>query len=423
MNGDAKVAEKTVTAEDGWKWSFAGLPKYKNGEEIVYTITEDPVEGYSAAVNGYDITNSHTPETIDISGSKTWDDKDDQDGKRPDSVTIRLMNGDAKVAEKTVTDKDGWKWSFVNLPKYENGKEIIYTIKEDAVEGYTAEIDGYNVTNSHEPETFETKISTVWEDGNNNDGSRPESTNIHLNKNGENFVSKEVTKDQNWMLIVKNLPKYEKGKEIAYEVTQDPIKNYTTTITGNAADGFVITNSYVAPPTAKPTSEPTAKPTNPPVPSYPVLNVPIEARKTVKNGTLKAEQFTFILKDGRGKEIARTTNKADGSIAFKDRTFSREVENYTYTIEEVIGKEKALSYDKTVYTLKVSTRGVDGKLQARIDIEKDGIPYDGEIVFTNTYNIPKTGDSTYQIIGLLLVVSAALAGGAYALGRKRKNNA
>ena len=47
-------------------------------------------EGYEATVDGFDITNTHTPETeepvetkITISGEKIWDDEDDKDVIRP----------------------------------------------------------------------------------------------------------------------------------------------------------------------------------------------------------------------------------------------------------------------------------------------------------------------------------------------------
>ena len=47
---------------------------------------------------------SNQPETIDISGAKTWDDANDQDGLRPDSITIHLMANGVEKAVKTVTE-------------------------------------------------------------------------------------------------------------------------------------------------------------------------------------------------------------------------------------------------------------------------------------------------------------------------------
>ncbi|MGY3783753.1 Cna B-type domain-containing protein, partial [Gemella taiwanensis] len=55
-----------------------------------------------------------------------------------------------KVTEKEVT-KDNWNYEFNDLPKYENGKEITYSIDEEAVEGYKKSVDGYNLTNKYIP--------------------------------------------------------------------------------------------------------------------------------------------------------------------------------------------------------------------------------------------------------------------------------
>ena len=85
---------------------------------------------------------------------KIWDDADDQEGKRPDSITIRLY-ADGKLKDTaTVTAEDGWKWTFANLPKDDNGKDIVYTITEDKIPGYDSVITGnvstgFTITNSH----------------------------------------------------------------------------------------------------------------------------------------------------------------------------------------------------------------------------------------------------------------------------------
>ena len=156
-----KVDSKEVTAANNWSWSFTDLSKYKDaGTEIEYTITEDAVADYIAKVEGYNVTNMHNPATINISGGKTWDDNDNQDGKRPGSIKIRLYADGTELTDKiqTVTAADNWKWTFTNLPKYANGREIVYTISEDAVTNYTTSVRGYNVTNIYTPEVVRVVI-------------------------------------------------------------------------------------------------------------------------------------------------------------------------------------------------------------------------------------------------------------------------
>ena len=38
------------------------------------------------------LTNTHTPELTSITGTKTWKDADNQDGKRPESITVNLLD-------------------------------------------------------------------------------------------------------------------------------------------------------------------------------------------------------------------------------------------------------------------------------------------------------------------------------------------
>ena len=214
---------QTVTAANNWSWKFTDLPKYKDaGTEIEYTITEDAVENYMTVVDGYNVTNMHIPATINISGGKHWDDANNQDGKRPSSITIRLYADGTALTDKvqTVTAADNWKWTFTNLPKYANGREIVYTISEDAVTNYTTSVSGYNVTNTYTPEVVRVVIRKVWDDENNQDGKRPTELKVDLKKkvgnswNAPNELVQTITLNEGngWQMEIENLPKYTNGK-------------------------------------------------------------------------------------------------------------------------------------------------------------------------------------------------------------------
>lgn len=60
-------------------------------------------------------------ELVKVDGKKTWDDADNQDGIRPESIRIQLLADGKPVEGKalTVTEEKDWKWSFGILPKYE----------------------------------------------------------------------------------------------------------------------------------------------------------------------------------------------------------------------------------------------------------------------------------------------------------------
>ena len=148
-----QVVSKTVSASDNWQYSFDNLAAYANGQKITYTVTEDAVAGYTSTIDGYNVTNNHTPATVKVSGTKTWNDNNNQDGIRPSSITVNLLANGRQVASKTVSASDNWQYSFDNLAAYANGQKITYTVTEDAVAGYTSTVDGYNITNTHNPTT------------------------------------------------------------------------------------------------------------------------------------------------------------------------------------------------------------------------------------------------------------------------------
>ena len=247
-----KVTEKEVT-KDNWNYEFNDLPKYENGKEITYSIDEEAVPGYEKEVTGYNLKNSHTPEKVNVQGTKTWNDADNQDGKRPKEIKIKLFKNGTEIETKTVTEADGWKWKFENLDKYEKGQEIEYTIKEEVVAEYETNIDGFNVTNKHTPEKTAVEGTKTWDDANDQDGKRPTKIKVILKKkvgDGQpsKVAEKEVTQADGWKWKFEDLDKYEKGQKIEYFVTEEPVKDYTVEIskveTNDETFKFNITNKH-----------------------------------------------------------------------------------------------------------------------------------------------------------------------------------
>ena len=267
-----KIDTKQVTEKHEWKWTFTDLPKYKEGTEIVYTITEDEVEGYTSQVEGYNVINTHEPEKIEVSGTKTWEDNNNQDGIRPEKVTINLLANGEKIASKEITENEEWKWTFTDLPKYKEGTEIVYSITEDEVTGYMGKIEGYNVINIHEAEKTEVSGSKTWEDNNNQDKIRPEKITINLLADGEKILSKEVTEKEGWKWKFEELDKYKDGKEIKYTITEEKVEGYESKVEGY---NVINTHKHVEE-KPKPTEpEKPIKPAEPEKPTPPVTPPPV----------------------------------------------------------------------------------------------------------------------------------------------------
>ncbi len=242
----------TLTAKDKtdantWVASFTNLPQYEAGKEITYSIKEvDVPAGYEASVTGQVVTNTYNPETVVLSGTKVWKDNNNQDGKRTTSVKVQILNGDKVVQEIEVSEKTGWKFESKKLPKYENGEEIKYTVKETAMTEYKATIttdkDGkYTITNEHTPEKTAVKGHKIWKDEDNKDGIRPASITVKLLADGkETGQTATVSETSGWTYEFTGLDRYQEGKEIAYTVEEVNVPDgYTASV-----EGYNITNTH-----------------------------------------------------------------------------------------------------------------------------------------------------------------------------------
>ena len=246
-NGVDTGQTKEVSQTDNWTYQFENLPKYQNGQEIVYTVSEDSVGGYETIISGFNITNSHTPETTEVSGTKTWNDNDDQDGKRPDSSTVNLLANGTKVASQEVTADTNWTYTFSNLAKYANGSAITYTVTEDSVDNYTTTINGYDITNSYTPGKTSLTVTKIWDDSDDQDGLRPNSIDVQLYANGKKSGDVvTLTAADNWTYTWTNLAEKANKKDIVYSVKEvTEVDGYTTT-EGKVENGNVtITNTHV----------------------------------------------------------------------------------------------------------------------------------------------------------------------------------
>ena len=241
------LTAKEKTDANTWVASFTNLPQYEAGKEITYSIKEvDVPAGYEASVTGQVVTNTHNPDTVILSGTKVWKDNNNQDGKRTTSVKVQILNGDKVVQEIEVSEKTGWKFESKKLPKYENGKEITYTVKETAMTEYKATIttdkDGkYTITNEHTPEKTAVKGHKIWKDEDNKDGIRPASITVKLLADGkETGQTATVSETSGWTYEFTGLDRYQEGKEIAYTVEEVNVPDgYTASV-----EGYNITNTH-----------------------------------------------------------------------------------------------------------------------------------------------------------------------------------
>ena len=250
-NGEKSGDEVTLNESNSWKHNWNSLVKYAHGKSITYTVKEVNVpENYKSTVsdsgtNNFVITNTYTPSTTTVSGTKTWKDNDDQDGKRPDSIKVNLLANGKVVQSKTVKASDNWKYSFTNLPEFENGKKISYTVTEDQVKDYSTTVDGYNLTNSYTPAKTSVSVTKAWNDNNNQDGSRPNEVKVQLYANGEKSGNEVTLNAANkWTHTWTELAEKSNKRTVQYSVKEvGTVKGYTSSVNGENGN-FTVTNTH-----------------------------------------------------------------------------------------------------------------------------------------------------------------------------------
>lgn len=139
QNAEATIVYKyTVGAKD-------------EGKTLVNTITEpENLDKSSGTENNLTTETAAAVTRITISGEKTWEDNGNAAGKRPESITVKLMNGNIEADSRTVSAGDDGKWSYsFEANKFDaEGREITYTIAEETVPGYTPTVNSYDIINT-----------------------------------------------------------------------------------------------------------------------------------------------------------------------------------------------------------------------------------------------------------------------------------
>ena len=225
------VALKSVMSEDAYNLG---------GGQTSLTISGNmaPLGGGIGANGGVVIGKS---ENIDIPIKKVWENPRIP---HPDEVKVNLKNGDTVIDSITLSESNGWKGSFKGLPKYsESGSEVRYTVAEVPVEGYSSKVtgdakDGFTVTNTSTAKVS-VPVEKKWV------GPAAKKATVRLLADGEDAgQSIELNESNGWKGSFKGLPKYsESGSEVRYTVAEVPVEGYSSKVTGDAKDGFTVTNT------------------------------------------------------------------------------------------------------------------------------------------------------------------------------------
>ena len=291
LNGGTTPVEQVVsgntTTDENWSYTFTNLPKYNElGNIINYSVEEQEVNAndfkfYTNKIigdkdSGFRITNKFVvPEDkIQIQVTKHWEDNNNVNNRRPESIKFVIKQNNSEIKSKVVTGSrttdENWSYIFDNLAKFdENGQEIDYVLEEQEVNAddmkfYTGTTSGnrksgFVVTNKFTVpnETIKPRVIIEWDDNSNNKNKRPNDVKVIVKDNNGKIVKEgNVTgnpTDNSWTKEFEDVPKYDgNGKEIPYTVEVIPnnpndLEFYVPSIKGDKDKGFVVTERFTVP--------------------------------------------------------------------------------------------------------------------------------------------------------------------------------
>ena len=263
-NGQPTGAPVELNADNNWTYEWKQLlAEDEEGTNIVYRVTADAPEEYTAKVtgsadDGFVVTYTHEIAKTSVTASVTWDDADDKDGIRPKSVSFQLKADGENVGDAiTVNAGSNWTKTWEDLPEKKAGKALTYTVE---VSDIPTEEDQYTVTTSgdaasgfvfkasHVSTSVEIPVSVTWDDAENQDGARIEAVEAELYANGEATGNKvTLNAENNWTAKFASVDVKKDGTRIKYEVKGTEADGYDVSVAGDILDekGLVLTYKHI----------------------------------------------------------------------------------------------------------------------------------------------------------------------------------
>ena len=231
---------------------------------LVFCLGLAPMTAIPALAAGTGTAGS-LPDVVNVTINKVWVDADNQEGKRPDSVTVTLLRSDDPSFSETITLSDGGKWTYYK-PGVLAEEAAQYYVEEEVLQGYQRHTERtvddksgeitFTITNTLQREIG---IAKVWDDNGNQDGLRPNAVQIQVQGSDKSIYDVPLSvrntaagtnqADPNVWIDTASVPKYDSsGNEIRYTVQEPNVPaGYQSVARDDSANGelaFTITNTH-----------------------------------------------------------------------------------------------------------------------------------------------------------------------------------
>ena len=255
-------------------------------------VTVDATSGQGSVT----VTNTYTGEKVPVEVTKSWAKPDDL--PENSSITVELsatvegkpyvLTGVTTTQTLSATTAPAWYYKWENLPKYDDAEKLItYSVTETGItiagnEIPAEELDSYKIaadeTNTDYHFYLKNQIPTLtktalksW-----SQNTLPENTSVTLKitattqtqtedifeklvgvtgNQEQTLTGTDATYTANWTANWSNLPKYYKGEEITYTISETEYKIGTKTYTPAEMDAVIASGYDASFTNALPTTE------------------------------------------------------------------------------------------------------------------------------------------------------------------------
>ena len=103
-----------------------------------------------------EMKNNYSTETTSIKVTKVWEDQDDKEKVRPTKAIVYILADGKQIKEVTLSADNEWTYTIEDLPVYNKGKKIEYSVSEQELKLYEPVItgdmeEGFVITNFYSP--------------------------------------------------------------------------------------------------------------------------------------------------------------------------------------------------------------------------------------------------------------------------------
>ena len=418
LKDEAGNVIETVKNDASGNVKFKAI-EYKKGQEGTYKYTVEEVKGTDATVT-YDTMKANVTITVSHDGTAKAlvatvgeiADKEFNNAVRPpekpkfqpekyvvseakfDVTGTKLVDDDKELANKVADtntnpyadDASNNELENLNTKSVKPGQKLYYQVWLDTTQfdaNNKDHIQTVGITDDYDETKLDVDASAIkaYDSVSGADVTSKFDIKVEngvVTANLKDGFTKSLGDAENTQVI--DTTKFEFGRYYKFDIP--------ATVKADVAGGVDIENTAAQVvnyynPTTKKVEKPNV-PTEKRVNSVPI-SVEFNFTKRLEGRELKANEFSFVLKDSEGKTLETVSNDAKGNVKFSPIEYKKGQEGtYKYTVEEVKGTDGTVQYDgmKALVTVEVSH---DGKAKALITKVTD--PADKE--FNNTVRPPE----------------------------------